>query len=170
MQRAIMFNDCMAMDITEWHKGGRKVMILHMIDEFSRLSVAKFIPDKKPETVMNTMFVNWYCVFGNPKQVIHDKGGELLNQKMANLLNVMGIRVLSSPSYSPFANRIIKRHNRILKQTMEKMKSEYPMKEWDNIANEMILTHSVFAKNATLYSDGNSAFMKTFGKDASQSR
>ncbi len=56
-----------------------------MIDEFSRLSVAKFIPDKKPETIMNVMFMNWFCVFGTPKQVLHDRRGEFLNQKVANL-------------------------------------------------------------------------------------
>ena len=39
-------------------------MILHMIDEFSRLSVAKFISNKRPETVMNIMFTNCVVLCG----------------------------------------------------------------------------------------------------------
>ena len=71
---------------------------------------------------MNDMFTIWFCVFGSPKQVIYDKGGELSNQRVAKLLNVMGVRVLSASSYSPIANGIVERHNGILKQTMNMIK------------------------------------------------
>ncbi len=65
VKRATMFNDCKAMDITEWFNkmNGTKILILHIVDEFSRLSVAKFIPDKKPESVMTVLFTDWLCVF-----------------------------------------------------------------------------------------------------------
>ncbi len=66
----------------------------------------------------------------------------------------MGVRVRSSPSYSPFANGIIERHKGILKQTMDKMRAEYPMKDWEINSNEMVLAHSVFAKNATRSTNG----------------
>ena len=138
MKRPEKFNDCRAMDITEWHKNGEKKMLLHMIDEFSRLSVAKLIPDKRPETVMNFMFTNWFCVFGSPRRVIHDKGGEFLNQRVANLLNVMGVRVLSSPFYSPFVNGIVERNNGILKHKMDKMKGEYLILESPGLESQHI--------------------------------
>ncbi len=89
-----------------------------------------------------------------------------MNQRVANLLNVMGVRVLSSPSCSPFANGIVERHNGVLKQTMDKMKEENSTQNWDLNSDERILAHSVFSKNATLSSHGNSACMKTYGKDA----
>ena len=156
----------MAMDITEWHYKGEKKLILHMIDEFSRLSVAKFINNKRPEAIMKTVFTTWLCVFGTPKPEIHDKGGEFVNQRVTSFLNVMGVRILSTLAYSPFENGIVERQNGILKHTMNKMQCAYHTSHWNENALEMILAHAVHAKNATLTSAGYSAFMRTYGKDS----
>ncbi len=73
--------------------------------------------------------------------------------------------MLSTPSFSPFANGIVERHNGILKQTMDKMENEYLSMKRESNTDNLILAHATYAKNATLTSGGYSAFMKAYGKD-----
>ena len=49
--RAVEFNESVAIDLTEWwnEKDKSKHIPCHMVDEYSRLSVAEMIEDKKPE-------------------------------------------------------------------------------------------------------------------------
>ncbi len=75
-----------------------------MIDKYSRLSVAEVIEDKKPETVLNVIMTRWICVFGTPKRMLHDRGGEFQNTQLLNFLNVMGIQSRPSSAYPPFTN------------------------------------------------------------------
>ncbi len=105
-QRATRFNECVAIDLTEWlnKKNGSKNIIIHMIDEFSRLSVAKIIQNKQPETIVSTIFSQWFCAYGTPKQIIHDKGGVFVNEKMSNWLNVFGV-YLVYPRIFPICKR-----------------------------------------------------------------
>ncbi len=92
-----------------------------MIDEYSRLSVAEVIEDKKPETVLNMIMTKWICVFGTPKRMLNDRGGEFQNTQLLNFLNVMGIQSRPISAYSPFTNGVVERHNGVLKATLDKV-------------------------------------------------
>ena len=55
--RAVSFNESVAIDLTEWwdQHSNTKIIICHMIDEYSRLSAAAMVKDKKPETILNVI-------------------------------------------------------------------------------------------------------------------
>ena len=48
------FNETIAIELTEWfdRRQKQKIIICHMIDEFTRLSSAVIIPNKKPESIL----------------------------------------------------------------------------------------------------------------------
>ena len=78
--------------------------------------------------------------------MLHDRGGEFLNTKLLNFLNVMGIRTKAPSAFSPFANGIVERHNGVLKATMSKLNADYKDIRDDQIRLTMILDHATFAK------------------------
>ncbi len=92
--RAVSFNESVAIDLTEcWDQhSSEKIVICHMVDEYSRLSTAAIVKDKKPETILNVIMTNWLCLFGTPAKLLHDRRGEFMNIQTLNFMNVMGIK------------------------------------------------------------------------------
>ena len=96
-----------------------------------------------------------------PKRLMNDKGGEFENEKLKAFLSLMGVPSKSTSAYSPFQNGVAEHHNGVLKGTMDKLLSNYCDGEMKNesILN-LILQHSVFAKNAFLDYRGYSPLMR----------
>ena len=68
------FNDLMSMDLKEIN-GYR---ILHMIDHATRYSVATIVKSKEKEEIVKAIFQNWVALFGPPKEILSDNGGNLI--------------------------------------------------------------------------------------------
>ena len=164
--RAVDFNDSIAIDLTEWwcQTKNEKLLICHMMDEFSRLSSAKIIDNKQPETIIDTLTEKWIAVYGAPKRIIHDNGGEFNNSKMAAFLSLMGVRPLTTSAYSPFQNGVVERHNAVLKSTMNRMLATYAWNDVNGMLMNTVLQHSIFAKNALLDHKGYSPLMRVYGR------
>ncbi len=98
------FNESVSIDLTEWFdkKEGKKKVICHMIDEFSRLSAVSFISDKTPNSVMRSVTEQWISNYGTCQKLLHDLGGEFNGEELRDLLGTMGIRV-STTAASPTA-------------------------------------------------------------------
>ena len=64
---------------------------------------------------------DWICEFGPPILLIHDNGGEDVNETMTTFADRFNIRVTTTAAYAPFSNGIVERHNRVLKLTMNKI-------------------------------------------------
>ena len=81
--RSNKFNNSIAIDLTEWYdkKKENKIIICHIIDEFSRISSAKIVPDKTAETMIGALFEAWLSKYGIPCKILHDLGGEFTNEK-----------------------------------------------------------------------------------------
>ncbi len=73
-QRSTTFNDSIAIDLTERfdRRSQRKMIICHIIDEFSRLSSAAYVSDKTPQMIINALFTVWFSKLGVPKPIIND--------------------------------------------------------------------------------------------------
>ena len=164
--RAIEFNESVAIDLTEWwnEKDKNKHILCHMGDEYSRLSVAEMIEDKKPETVLNVIMRRWICVFGTPKRILHDRGGEFQNAQLLNFLNVMVLQSRPTSAYSPFTNGVVERHNGVLKTTLDKVINDYDYIENKHVRTNTALCHALNAKNALLDYHGYSPFMRVYGR------
>ena len=55
--------------------------ILHMIDAFTRFSVSVFVNRKLPTIIADMIMSKWVALFGRPKRIWTDVGGEFNNKE-----------------------------------------------------------------------------------------
>ena len=77
---ALDFNHTICMDLKIWH--GTGTIILYIIDMYTRFTVAKIIPDKRADSVLEVLVNDWIKFWGAPSQILADNGGEFVNAKM----------------------------------------------------------------------------------------
>ena len=137
---ATKFNEVLAMDL---HQVDFKenIWFLHMIDEYSRFSVATIIYNKKAETIFQLVVSLWFYRFGPPDKIHVDNGGEFNNDLLRSLCEQFGVRLLPSPAYSPWSNGTCERHNGIITEMLAKLVDEQP-----SVSLDQALEHAVFAK------------------------
>ena len=104
------FNDVLSMDLKDYN--GTK--FLHMIDHSTRFSAASIICSKRKETIVDCIFKYWVSIFGCPKRILSDNGGEFNNELMRDLGELLNARVMTTAAESPWQNGITERHNGIL--------------------------------------------------------
>ena len=63
----------------------RQPTFIHMIDCATRFSVAKIIPNKKKETVVDAVCTSWIALFGSPRRFMADNGGEFSNAEYVEM-------------------------------------------------------------------------------------
>ena len=85
--RATEFNENVAFDL----KMFSKQIMLHIIDHFTRFSRAIITPNKEAETIVDGFLKSWIAIFGPPKSVLSDNGGEFNNEKFNKLCEKMNI-------------------------------------------------------------------------------
>ena len=70
------FNDCVAMDLKIYQK--QNLIILYLIDVFTRYTFAAIIKDKKADTIIDAVVKNWVLgPFGLQRKFLADNGGKI---------------------------------------------------------------------------------------------
>ena len=64
------FNEVVALDVGEIEE--RKFLV--MVDMATRYCQAHWIRDKKPETIIKTLYDGWFAIFGAPVKLLSDNG------------------------------------------------------------------------------------------------
>ena len=98
-------------------------LVLHLIDHATRFSTTGVIPSKDRDVIISKMFQIWISIFGPPKQILSDNGGEFANEDfriMAEKLNT----TVRTTAESPWSNGINERHNAILENMVSKVMSD----------------------------------------------
>ena len=121
--RATDFNSIVTLDLKEM---GKKY-IIWIVCAFSRLLDGVMLKDKKAETIMEKLEMEWCLRFGYPSVGFYaDNGGEFRNYKMEEFVNKLGIKIEFSPSYSPWSNGLNERNHysadSIVRKLMDKNK------------------------------------------------
>ena len=75
------FNEVLALDVGELEE--RKFLV--MVDMATRYCQAFWIRDKKPETIIKSLFDGWFAIFGAPSKILSDNGGEFQNEKVRKM-------------------------------------------------------------------------------------
>ena len=110
MPMATMFNETVSMDLKVWNK----YTFLVMVDMATRFCTATVISNKLPSTIIKGIFVCWIAIFGAPKKILTDNGGEFNNGEMKALGESFNIKILSTAAESPWSNGICERLNGVL--------------------------------------------------------
>ena len=158
---ARVFNDVLAFDLTFWNDSMVKktIIILHCIDLATRLSAACVVQSKEPRIIINSLVKSWLNVFGAPKKVYTDNGGEFANKKLVELIENMGIEFKATAAESSFSNGINERHHAIIKNILDKIRGDH-----NETPVDIILSYAVFAKNCLVDNLGFSPHQRVFGR------
>ena len=106
--RALDFNSIVTLDLKEM---GKKY-ILWMVDAFSRVLLGAVMKDKKAETLLEKLELEWCNRVGfTLVRFYADNGGKFRNYKMEEFVSKIGIKIEFSPSYSPWSNGLNERNH-----------------------------------------------------------
>ena len=152
------FNHTIGMDLKVWPK--YKVIILYIIDHYTRYSQAHIIPDKKADTIIEKLLDGWILsLFGAPKNIMIDNGGEFYNQKFKDVCQNLNIKIMATAAESPFQNGLVERNHSITDNIVEKMIMDNP-----KLSIKKALRAANFAKNSLINVHGYSPIQLVTGK------
>ena len=155
--RASKVNESVAVDL---HELGNSSYMLHMIDEFSRFSVAVLMKTKKTEDFVDKFMQNWIQYFGYPKTLFSDNGGEFNSHLVREFGEAFNVKIITTAAYSPWSNGLVERHNGILSMMMKKLRESFPDKDI-----ETLMAVACAAKNALLNREGYSPNQIVYGSN-----
>ena len=150
--RSREFNESLAIDLKFYLPS----YLLHIIDHFTRFSRAVVIKDKNAETVVKGVLRAWIALFGAPKQILSDNGGEFSNENFAEMCEKFNVTVKTTAAESPWSNGVNERHNALLHSMIEKLLD-------DGHSLEDAACWSTSAKNALANNKGYSPNQLAFG-------
>jgi hypothetical protein len=136
-------------------------IILVLIDEATRFTMAEVIPNKEAETILSAVTNTWCRVFGPPAVLMSDHEGGLVGEAAAQWADKWGIQLRPGPKGSHAY--IIERHHQILRATLHKIQSQTELEEL-GISFPMLLAEAVYVKNALTAIAGHSPFEAVFGR------
>ena len=151
-------NDTVCLDLKISNKHG--MIILYIIDIYSRYTVGVIIPDKMPESVIKGLLDNWILgLFGAPKRLLTDSGGEFHNRKLKNLCENFNIKMMTSGAHSPWQNGICESNHKTVDMMMEKMMEDNP-----GMDKKLALAQALMAKNMLINHMGFSPLQLVTGQ------
>ena len=86
-------NETVSLDL---HKINSGLYYFHMINEFARHSNAVII--KKKSSSLTAFIKNWLSIFGAPKRLFSDNGGEFISDEFYEMCERFNIKVITTPS------------------------------------------------------------------------
>ena len=147
------FNGVMAMDL----KHIKNFQILHMIDLATRFSAGAIVRSKHKEEIIDKIFKHWISLFGSPKMVLSDNGGEFNNELLRELGERFDVTIKTTAAESPWSNGTVERHNGVLGNMVIKILDDV------KCSNEVALAWALSAKNALQNNFGYSPNQLVFG-------
>ena len=150
---ATTFNEAVAMDLKKW---GNKHFLV-MVDMATRFCTASVINDKMPATIIKSFLVSWITLFGAPKKILTDNGGEFNNREMITFSQIFNFKIKTTAAESPWSNGIVERMNGVLGKLVNKIMED------TKCDAQMALAWAVAARNALDNKAGFSPNQLVFG-------
>ena len=147
------FNESVVMDI----KYRENHLVLHLIDHATRFSSAAIIRSKRKDTIISKVFQIWIFIFGPPKQILTDNGGEFTSDDFSETGEKLNTTIKTTAAESPWSNGINERHNAIIGNMAEKIHNE------TKCSMDIAIASAVSSKNALANVHGYSPNQLVFG-------
>jgi hypothetical protein len=134
------------------------LIILHIVDQFSRFSFASIIANKLPSTMKIAPLKTLFLRISPPELIIWDGGGEFLNDGVQTLCEAYGVRVGCTAGESHWAHGGVERHHHTLRHMFVKVREDMPKTN-----PKLVLAATVLAKNITVNYLGQSPYQIVYG-------
>ena len=85
-----------------------------LVDLATCFCVSSVVCNKRPETIVETLFKSWISIFGPPRRFLSDNGLEFNNEIMRSLGETFNITVMCTAAESPWSNGVCERLNGVL--------------------------------------------------------
>ena len=128
-----------------------------IVDLFTKYSVATVIQNKKPATIICNLYTSWISLFGSPRKILSDNGGEFNNSEMRDLGEAFNIKIMTTSAESPWSNGVCERLNAVLGSSVDKIVEEC------NCDLSVALSWAVSSRNALNTYSGFSPNQLVFG-------
>lgn len=119
-------------------------ILLHCIDEATRFSISKSIPDKRTATIIDALTVAWFEYFGPPQQIISDQEGALVSEEASVWSERWGTSFRFKPKGSHAS--IVERHHQILREQLHRILAQARIEKLE-LNFHRLLAEAVYAKN-----------------------
>ena len=152
---ATKFLECIAMDL-KIYQGH---ILLHMIDYVTRASFSSVVRSKKPEVIIEKIFMHLISPFGTVGEFFTDNGGEFANKDFLNMCEALNIKVRVTAGESPWSNGLVERHNLIISEMLDSILED------NNINIHIGLAWALNAKNSLQNCHGFSPYQLSVGSN-----
>lgn len=153
--RNARFNEGIILDVM--YLDGKPV--LHLVDNYTHFSAARFLPDMSTNTIWETIVTSWASVYtGLPNSIRVDQGSQL-KDSFITIGRASGVEVNRSGVEAHNALGIGERYHHPLRNTFRKLKIAYP-----KVSDSTLLSMSVKAMNDTLGPEGLVPSALVFGE------
>ena len=130
-------------------------MIVYMVDEFSKYTLAGIAKNKEADEVAKMILKKW-CLLGPgypSKSFFADNGTEFKKKNLEEIARRIGIKICLTPSYLPWSNGVCERRHGTVDMVVRKL-----MEDDMNLKLEDALDHAIWAKNIEIGRHGKSPF------------
>ena len=132
-----------------------------MVDSFSKFGIFQVIPNKKAETVAQTLFDHWISIFGSPYQLISDRGTDFNTETMDKVCDYLQIDRKVIATQHPASNSQAEVLNKKLAKYFKAMETEGDL-DWPALVNSCQYSYNLSVHKALK----NSPYSVLFGVDA----
>ena len=158
------FNQVVAMDLSIVNKD-KGEYILWLVDTFSKLIKGKYIRNKNPSTIIESIISTWIIGDGSgpghPRMGFYtDNGGEFLSEEMLDFAAYMDVNINMTSANSPWQNGICERNHATADVIFQKILSENPTMDRQEAVN-----FAAFAKNSEINKTRFSALQLMSGQN-----
>ena len=135
--------------------------VLHVLDACTRFCVAKVIPDKQTETLLDALQQHWLSLFGPPLSIVSDQEGGLSSPAGAAWMSRRDIKFLPKARYA-HAN-MVERHHALLRHQFHLLRDQ-TLEDGLRVSFEAVLAECVFVKNAMMRIGNSTPYQAVLGR------
>ena len=155
LSMAYEFNDAVCMDLK---KLSCNKWILHMIDMHTRYTRSVIINRKESKGVLDKIMKEWIGIFGVPKKLLTDNGGEFTSEEIREVMSFLNVVKLTTGAEAPWQNGLCEKVHQVTDMIMLKLQASYPEAELD-----YILAWANMVRNSMQMYQGYSSHQLVFG-------
>ena len=138
----------------------KKRYCLSIIDCFTNFCCLVPISNKRAPTVANALIERWISVFGFPAEIKSDNGTEFCNTLMDELMDRLQIKKSTTPTYSPWANKVERLHRTLTGMLRTQLDREDI--NWPRLMPILALAYNTKVNETT----GVTPYLAQFGEEA----